>query len=539
MVGSFRRRETYERWVRASRNDKVHMLDELIGSDYAVSAIELFSEKYQDPESQMEMAALFTQTALFRGGGTPSKATTVASYYYCVSGGGIESSMVSLAGLVGAERHSFIITEGDCGTDEDRSGIAGLSLASCRREGESRFEALARILRESNVDVLIYHAWFDPALLWDVVLCRLLGVKTILNVHGVFSHFLSVTDGSFSTWNDGRFFSLVPRVVRLCDAVVGQSAVNKRFFRRFNQRAYEIRNALPNKLYDHARRLSVDLSQGAATSTLIGRSDDVILWVGRFDVYKHPEDAVRILASIRESYPAAQLVMVGESGYETYERELEDLAASLGVSSFVSFEGFQEDVNSYYENATILLLTSEIEGYCMVLAEACAHGLPIVAYDLPYLPFAQCEGIIWVPQGDVNQAVREASFLLGDPAARGRFGEASLRYITSGTSVQSEDGWEDVFRDICEGVDVGSSDADDQEDVMWETLFQHYVRGADRTHAAIALRDAEITELRSSLQEKEAALVACRQEYERSYSYRIGRALLTVPRLLARVFRHG
>lgn len=525
--------EALERFKRTPRGEKPSLLDEFARSGVLLAALEAFAAEYADPRSQYQIASFFSETKLFEERIEPIDVEVVASYYYAVSGGGIESSLVSLSSALGRERRALIITEGECGTDIERNGVPGVSVSSMKRAGETRFDTLSRLLLENNVDVLLHHAWFDARLLWDVVLCKLLGVRVVLNVHGVFSHFLSVTDGTFAPWNDGRLFASVPRVAALCDAVVSQTAVNKRFFRQFNERSYEIGHALPKGL----------LERSSPTCNADGKNEAVrpggatMLWVGRFDVYKHPEDAIRVLARVRSLGVDAKLVMVGESGYETYERELEDLAKTLGVSDYVAFEGFQKDVGRYYERASVLLLTSEIEGYCMVLAEACAHGLPIVAYDLPYLPFASCKGIGWVDQGDVEAAAEETASLLKDGCKRGEMGRAARRFVSGEGGIRFEDRWDDVLRDVARGRDRSDESANILDRTMWDTLFYHYIKGAERTHSTLEGLREELDAARAARHRAEEALGSCRREYEGSYSYRLGRALLWLPRFAARLLR--
>lgn len=529
-----------ERFKRTPRGEKPSLLDEFARSGVLLAALEAFAAEYADPRSQYQIASFFSETKLFEERIEPIDVEVVASYYYAVSGGGIESSLVSLSSALGQERRTLIIAEGECGTDVERNGVPGVSVSSMKRPGETRFDTLSRLLLENDVDVLLHHAWFDTRLLWDVVLCRLLGVRVVLNVHGVFSHFLDVTDGAFAPWNDGRLFASVPRVAALCDAVVSQTAVNKRFFRQFNERSYEIGHALPKGLLE----CSSPTCDADGENEAVRPGGATMLWVGRFDVYKHPEDAIRVLARVRSLGVDAKLVMVGESGYETYERELEDLAKTLGVFDYVVFEGFQKDVDRYYENASVLLLTSEIEGYCMVLGEACAHGLPIVAYDLPYLPFASCEGIDWVDQGDIESAAEAVASLLKDECKRSEMGRAARRFVSEGGGIHSGDRWDDVLRDVAQGKGRNGEGSTTPDRTMWDTLFYHYIEGAERTHSALGgMRDElqraceELDAAKTVQCQMEEALASCRREYEESYSYRLGRALLWLPRFTARLLR--
>lgn len=520
-------RETWRRWENTPRKEKSALFDELIQSDNALWALELFSRKILNPLAQYEFVNTVADCTFFKRKPEGKAISTIAAYNTFVTegAGGTGATMVALSQELGNSYRSIIITEADYGAGKKCDKLETITLESLTKETGSRLSAFASVLSESKVDVLLYNDWFGDFLVWDVILCAILNIKVVLNIHGVFSHFLDVSNGTFASWNDGRFFALVPKVAALCDAVVGQTAVNKCFFKQFNPNTYEIKNTLPKRY-----------AQQEITNSKINADSSELLWVGRFDIFKHPEDAILILDKVAKTHPEVKLTFVGKSGYETYEQELESLANSLNLTNHISFEGFQENVDKYYSHAGVLLLTSEVEGYCMVLAEACAHGLPIVAYDLPYLPFAKCKGIEWVAQGDIQGAADQICSILSSTKKRMEMASASLSYTTQ----NSEDSWTEVLEDLAIGK-KNSCDSTELDTLLWNTLFSHYLKGANRAHDEISKLSATIArqdeELNKERETRGILLDACRNEYEQSYSYRIGRALLTLPRLAAKPFR--
>ena len=69
------------------------------------------------------------------------------------------------------------------------------------------------------------------------------------------------------------------------------------------------------------------------------------------------------------------MTIVGDG---TEKVELQKLAHNLGIER-ISFEGFQEP-KCYYERASILILTSEYEGFGLVIVEAMSFGVVPVVY---------------------------------------------------------------------------------------------------------------------------------------------------------------
>lgn len=105
----------------------------------------------------------------------------------------------------------------------------------------------------------------------------------------------------------------------------------------------------------------------------------IIVQVGRDDPLKNRHFAVRVLAEIESDH---HLVFVGGVD-STRRRELEKLAARLGVGERVHWLGARQDVPTLLGDADAMLLPSIYEGVPGVVLEAVAAGCPVVATDLP------------------------------------------------------------------------------------------------------------------------------------------------------------
>ncbi len=80
---------------------------------------------------------------------------------------------------------------------------------------------------------------------------------------------------------------------------------------------------------------------------------------------------------------ACRLVIYGEG---SMRKELESLAANLGIFHQVSFPGFVGDLREALRQADIFVLSSRLEGFGNVLVEALACGCMVVATDCPNGP---------------------------------------------------------------------------------------------------------------------------------------------------------
>lgn len=101
----------------------------------------------------------------------------------------------------------------------------------------------------------------------------------------------------------------------------------------------------------------------------------IILMVCRLEPEKNIPLALKILKGVRERFPDAGLLIVGE-GRE--EGNLKGLVKKLGLEGAVEFAGWQDNLASYYKSANVFLQTSLFEGYGLSLVEAGLSGLPVV-----------------------------------------------------------------------------------------------------------------------------------------------------------------
>lgn len=102
-----------------------------------------------------------------------------------------------------------------------------------------------------------------------------------------------------------------------------------------------------------------------------------IIYVGRLDfVQKRVYRVIDTWNYLEERFPDWRLTIVGDGE----DREnLENHVKYLGLKR-VSFEGFQKPIY-YYKRASILLLTSDFEGFPLVLAECMSFGVIPAVYN--------------------------------------------------------------------------------------------------------------------------------------------------------------
>lgn len=118
----------------------------------------------------------------------------------------------------------------------------------------------------------------------------------------------------------------------------------------------------------------------------------IVLAINRLSPGKKLEDAVLSLAQIVKHEPNAQLVLVGEDFGS--RKDIAALAKAQGVESHVHFLGKLSDteLNACYQHANVFVHTSQYEAFGIVVADALAAGLPVIARNTSAIPHL-------VPQG--------------------------------------------------------------------------------------------------------------------------------------------
>ena len=111
--------------------------------------------------------------------------------------------------------------------------------------------------------------------------------------------------------------------------------------------------------------------------------------MGKISPHKAPHDLVKMLDVLRRvDDPAARLHLVGSPLGETYEPALRAFIDELGLNEAVNLAGSVSgaELEAYFQAADVFVLASDHEGFCVPLAEAMGHGVPIVAYGVTAVP---------------------------------------------------------------------------------------------------------------------------------------------------------
>lgn len=103
----------------------------------------------------------------------------------------------------------------------------------------------------------------------------------------------------------------------------------------------------------------------------------VVLASGRFSAQKDYCTLLRAYDLVRKQR-AVRFLILGDGPDRPM---MEDLIEELDISDVVELVGYVSDTKSYYQRASVFVLSSMWEGFPNVLVEALAAGVPVVATD--------------------------------------------------------------------------------------------------------------------------------------------------------------
>ncbi|CAL6075659.1 Glycosyl_transferases group 1 family protein [Hexamita inflata] len=91
----------------------------------------------------------------------------------------------------------------------------------------------------------------------------------------------------------------------------------------------------------------------------------------------HAHVAIEVFAKVYQHHPDARLQILGNQD-EQYKQYCQRLTTRLNVTQAVDFIGYQKDIQPILKNSAVMIMTSQFEGFPMVIPEAKAFGIPIV-----------------------------------------------------------------------------------------------------------------------------------------------------------------
>ncbi|MBR4171906.1 MAG: glycosyltransferase family 4 protein [Kiritimatiellae bacterium] len=254
-------------------------------------------------------------------------------------------------------------------------------IADLDRKGGNPFvPGLGRAMREWKPDIIHCHAMARIAELC-LRTSRKIGAKCVISLHGGATNIPTVEAKSLKSPTRGLFpwgklldyaMRWTRRVPEDADGIVCVGEDEYANYKRHHPHVLFLPNGVDVSLFAKAGE--------SATSSIPNHFR--ILCVARIDRQKNQMTLVELLAR----HPQATLRLVGPVTQPDYREELVSRAKELGVEDRVEFAGAlspgSPELLAEYHNADVFVLPSRHEPFGIVVLEAWAAGVPVLASNV-------------------------------------------------------------------------------------------------------------------------------------------------------------
>jgi len=249
-----------------------------------------------------------------------------------------------------------------------------------------RRRSLRRLLRSRPYDALVSHLPYCD-------LVSLIAGTSVPRVCHLHAHLGSVAEVAQQSFVNRTRWRLLQRLYRKrAAALIVHTARTLEGIEGLEQvRAVEV----PNAVEAHVLRAR---AQDAAPPNWPGPGTRVVA-VGRLARQKRFDVLLRGMAHARAAGIEASLVIVGEGPERA---ALEGLVGELGLQDRVALPGYSDNPFPAVRHADLFVLSSDWEGFPIVILESMALGTPVLSTDCPTGPGEMLAGGVGrlVPTGD-------------------------------------------------------------------------------------------------------------------------------------------
>ncbi len=271
------------------------------------------------------------------------------------------------------------------------------------------FSKLVSFLKEYKPDVVQTHVL--KANLMGSMAARMAGVPVVIGTEMTLK---DTAPSRFGRVRDRFIQPLTSLALQRCDSfVVTSEFIRKEWQSSFGPKSFDVVYP-PFNLEKY--QAAMQLKRGKSAGNKIG-------FIGRLSDEKSVDKLLEAMKIVVSKKPEARLFIVGTGPLEA---TLKEYSKSLGLEKYVEFTGYKSNVFEALRELDIFVLSSRTEGAPIVILEAMAMGLPVVATSVggnPEMVEDEKTGIL-VPPQDPSAMAAALMELLGDGKKVAAMGEA-------------------------------------------------------------------------------------------------------------------
>lgn len=170
--------------------------------------------------------------------------------------------------------------------------------------------------------------------------------------------------------------------------------------------------------------------------------------LARLSDQKALHEAIKAFKLVVDKIPKAKYYIYG-SGKE--KENLNQLIKELNLENNIKLKKYTNNPSKVYQSAACSLLTSNFEGFGMVITESMANGTPVISYDTKYGPNDIIEnnknGFL-IPKGNREEFAKKIIKLMKSKRLRNKLSKNTLKVTDHFSESDYINNWNDLLKNV-------------------------------------------------------------------------------------------
>ncbi|MBQ0141872.1 MAG: glycosyltransferase family 4 protein [Prevotellaceae bacterium] len=246
-------------------------------------------------------------------------------------------------------------------------------------------------------------------------------------IYGRYDKFVVLTNGDREQWN-----------TKNCVVIPNFSSISAHTEKTAHTELTDSTEFMPErKLGKNEEKISVSSV----------RDKHQIIMLARLMPQKRIDLMIEVWAKLAKDFPNWQVKVLGDG---MLKEELESMVERLGIKDSFLLLGGVKDVSSELENSDILCLTSEYEGFGIVLIEAMLKSIPVMAFEYVGVHDIIENGVdgYVVTFGDVDAYADRLRELMTSEEQRRKFAKSALESVKKFDKERVMNMWVELFQSL-------------------------------------------------------------------------------------------
>lgn len=183
--------------------------------------------------------------------------------------------------------------------------------------------------------------------------------------------------------------------------------------------------------------------------SIVAKEDLLLLAVGKLKKQKGLDLLISAFCALHEQFPEWKLVIIGDGKMKS---SLENVINERKLVNKILLPGRVGNIADWYNRADIYVMSSRFEGFPNTLAEAMAHGCPVISYDCPTGPSDlirnDINGVLVKQTGSIDALVSALTELMINENKRNQLSEKAVEVRETYSLPKILTKWDTIFNKI-------------------------------------------------------------------------------------------